>query len=421
MRKLLFIILMPFLGIAQDFTANGINYTVTSSTVPLTASVARHTHFTGAAEIPETVVYNSENYAVTAIADEAFKGNYNLTSVSIGDAVTSVGEHAFNNCVALTSVTIGNSVISIGNSAFDRCKRLTSITIPNSVASIGSLAFFGCFGLTSLTIPSSVTVIGRSAFSSCTGLTSVTIPNSVTTIKEYAFYNCSALTSVTIPNSVTTIGEATFFLCTGLISVTIPNSVTTIENSAFDRCKGLTSITIPNSVTSIGEDTFAGCSGLTSVTIPNSVTAIGNSAFRGCTNLNLVNCYITTPLIIDESVFSDVKISKARLNVPAGTEAAYQAAAVWQDFSPISASLLSNHSFAIESALKIYPNPVSEILNIALQEGLQLQKVNFYNTLGQLIKTTNHLETNVSSFAKGNYFVEVITNQGKATKTIIIQ
>ncbi|MCB6037788.1 T9SS type A sorting domain-containing protein, partial [Flavobacterium psychrophilum] len=73
------------------------------------------------------------------------------------------------------------------------------------------------------------------------------------------------------------------------------------------------------------------------------------------------------------------------------------------------------------SALKIYPNPVSEILNIALQEGLQLQKVNFYNTLGQLIKTTNHLETNVSSFAKGNYFVEVITNQGKATKTIIIQ
>nr|WP_148311304.1 T9SS type A sorting domain-containing protein [Flavobacterium psychrophilum] len=25
------------------------------------------------------------------------------------------------------------------------------------------------------------------------------------------------------------------------------------------------------------------------------------------------------------------------------------------------------------------------------------------------------------SFAKGNYFVEVMTNQGKATKTIIVQ
>ncbi|MCB5987397.1 T9SS type A sorting domain-containing protein, partial [Flavobacterium psychrophilum] len=94
---------------------------------------------------------------------------------------------------------------------------------------------------------------------------------------------------------------------------------------------------------------------------------------------------------------------------------------VWRNFSPISGGLLSNHSFAIESALKIYPNPVSEILNIALQEGLQLEKVNFYNTLGQLIKTTNHSEINVSSFAKGNYFVEVMTNQGKATKTIIVQ
>ncbi|MCB6022887.1 cell surface protein, partial [Flavobacterium psychrophilum] len=31
MKKLLFFILIPFLGIAQDFTANGIKYTVTSS------------------------------------------------------------------------------------------------------------------------------------------------------------------------------------------------------------------------------------------------------------------------------------------------------------------------------------------------------------------------------------------------------
>ncbi|EKT3958562.1 T9SS type A sorting domain-containing protein, partial [Flavobacterium psychrophilum] len=120
-------------------------------------------------------------------------------------------------------------------------------------------------------------------------------------------------------------------------------------------------------------------------------------------------------------VFGNITQSNCALNVPTGTQVAYQAAAVWRNFSPISGGLLSNHSFAIESALKIYPNPVSEILNIALQEGLQLEKVNFYNTLGQLIKTTNHSEINVSSFAKGNYFVEVITNQGKATKTIIVQ
>ncbi|EKT3964331.1 leucine-rich repeat domain-containing protein [Flavobacterium psychrophilum] len=352
MRKLLFVILIPFLGIAQDFTANGIKYTVTSSRTPFTVKVARNAGFTGVAEIPETVAYNSKNYAVTAI----------------------------------------------GGFAFEYCDTLTSVTIPNSV-----------------------TTIEEYAFTSCTGLTAITIPDSVTSIEEGGFILCSALTSIILPKALTTIGKHAFQECTNLRSVTIPNSVTSIGFSAFKSCTSLTSVTIPNSVTSIGLSAFKSCTSLTSVTIPNSVTAIGEFAFGECTNLNLVNCYITTPLIIDGSVFLDVRISKARLNVPVGAEIAYEAARVWNRFKTISGSLLSNHSFAIESALKIYPNPVSEILNIALQEDIQLEKVNFYNTLGQLIKTTNHSEINVSSFAKGNYFVEIMTNQGKVTKTIIIQ
>ncbi|ENA1818261.1 leucine-rich repeat domain-containing protein, partial [Flavobacterium psychrophilum] len=380
------------------FTANRINYTITSSTAPFTVKVARNANFTGAAEIPETVAYNSENYAVTAI-----------------------GESAFEHCNNLTSVTIPNSATSIGRYAFVGCSGLISVTIPNSVTTIGDEAFADCSGLTSVTIPNSVTDIENSAFFSCSGLTSVTIPNSVTAIGKDAFADCSGLTSVTIPNSVTTIGEGSFAGCSGLISITIPNSVTTIRRGVFAACSGLISVTIPNSVTDIENGAFFSCSGLTSVTIPNSVTAIGKDAFAGCRSLKTVNCHITSPLVINANVFGNITQSNCALNVPTGTQVAYQAAAVWRNFSPISGGLLSNHSFAIESALKIYPNPVSEILNIALQEGLQLEKVNFYNTLGQLIKTTNHSEINVSSFAKGNYFVEVMTNQGKATKTIIIQ
>ncbi|WP_134352995.1 leucine-rich repeat domain-containing protein, partial [Flavobacterium psychrophilum] len=378
--------------------ANRINYTITSSTAPFTVKVARNANFTGAAEIPETVAYNSENYAVTAI-----------------------GESAFEHCNNLTSVTIPNSATSIGRYAFVGCSGLISVTIPNSVTTIGDEAFADCSGLTSVTIPNSVTDIENSAFFSCSGLTSVTIPNSVTTIGDGSFAECSGLTSVTIPNSVTTIGEGSFGGCSGLISITIPNSVTTIRRGVFSACSGLISVTIPNSVTDIENGAFFSCSGLTSVTIPNSVTAIGKDAFAGCRSLKTVNCHITSPLVINANVFGNITQSNCALNVPTGTQVAYQAAAVWRNFSPISGGLLSNHSFAIESALKIYPNPVSEILNIALQEGLQLEKVNFYNTLGQLIKTTNHSEINVSSFAKGNYFVEVMTNQGKATKTIIVQ
>ncbi|EOG6903407.1 leucine-rich repeat domain-containing protein, partial [Flavobacterium psychrophilum] len=257
----------------------------TSSTAPFTVKVARNANFTGAAEIPETVAYNSENYAVTAI----------------------------------------------GESAFEHCNNLTSVTIPNSA-----------------------TTIGKDSFVGCSGLISVTIPNSVTDIENGAFFGCSGLTSITIPNSVTVIRRGIFAGCFGLISVTIPNSVTAIENFAF-----------------------FGCFGLTSVTIPNSVTAIEERAFADCSSLRTVNCHITSPLVINANVFGNITQSNCALNVPTGTQVAYQAAAVWRNFSPISGGLLSNHSFAIESALKIYPNPVSEILNIALQEGLQLEKVNF--------------------------------------------
>ncbi|MCB6032766.1 leucine-rich repeat domain-containing protein, partial [Flavobacterium psychrophilum] len=305
MKKLLFFILIPFLGIAQDFTANGIKYTVTSSRTPFTVKVARNAGFTGVAEIPEIVAYNSKNYIVTAI----------------------------------------------GEDAFIHCNNLTSVTIPNSVTTIGDYVFADCSGLTSVTIPNSVITINRGAFGGCSGLTSVTIPNSVTDIENGAFFSCSGLTSVTIPNSVTTIGD-----------------------ESFARCSGLTSVTIPNSVTTIGDEAFADCSGLTSVTIPNSVTAIGEDAFYNCSRLTTVNCYITRPLVIHADVFGNITQSNCALNVPTGTQVAYQAAALWRNFSPISGSLLSNHSFAIESALKIYPNPVSEILNIALQEGLQLEK-----------------------------------------------
>ncbi len=369
MRKLLFLILIPFLGIAQDFTANGIKYTVTSSTAPFTVKVARNANFTGAAEIPETVAYNSENYIVTAI-----------------------GESAFFSCQGLTSVNVGNFVRSIGKNAFALCSNLTSITIPNNtVTSIGDAAFERCSGLTSVTIPNSVTTIGKGSFAGCSGLISITIPNSVTSIGDGSFARCSGLTSVTIPNSVTDIENSAFFSCSGLTSVTIPNSVITINRGAFSGCSGLTSVTIPNSVTTIRENAFFNCSGLTSVTIPNSVTTIENAAFYNCKRLTTVKCYITMPLAINADVFGNVTQSNCALNVPTGTQAVYQATDIWQDFSPISGGLLSNHSFAIESNLKIYPNPVSEILNIALQEGLQLKKVNFYNTLGQLIKTTNHL------------------------------
>ncbi len=82
--------------------------------------------------------------------------------------------------------------------------------------------------------------------------------------------------------------------------------------------------------------------------------------------------------------------------------------------------VLMSDSF-VKSNFLIYPNPTSENITIDLQNSLELQKVNFYNTLGQFIKTSKKVTINVSELSKGTYFIEVITNQGKATKSIVIE
>ncbi|MEG1022022.1 MAG: T9SS type A sorting domain-containing protein, partial [Myroides sp.] len=80
----------------------------------------------------------------------------------------------------------------------------------------------------------------------------------------------------------------------------------------------------------------------------------------------------------------------------------------------------SNNEFVLDN-FKIYPNPASDILNISLESNLVFEKAVLYNNLGQIVKEANQEVVDVSALAKGIYFVEVTTNQGKATKKVIIK
>ena len=108
-------------------------------------------------------------------------------------------------------------------------------------------------------------------------------------------------------------------------------SVTSIGDEAFEKCSGLTSVTIPNSVTSIGNVAFSVCSGLTSVIIPNSVTSIGYQAFSRCGSLMNVKSEIENPFGIGSFVFDGIP-STAKLIVPKGTKAKYQALSSWSSY-----------------------------------------------------------------------------------------
>lgn len=65
---------------------------------------------------------------------------------------------------------------------------------------------------------------------------------------------------------------------------------------------------------------------------------------------------------------------------------------------------------------KVYPNPVKDVLTI---EGQDIEQVNVFNTMGQLVKTVkcndNIVNVNVSDLQNGMYIVNVIDNNGEVS------
>ena len=294
------------------------------------------------------------------IAEKAFSGCKNLTSVTIGSGVTRIGDYAFYGCSGLTSVTIPDSVTSIGEWVFSDCSGLTSVTIGNSVTSIGTSAFSGCYRLVEVYNKSKLNIVAGSYdngqvayyaknvyaeeggsglavdssgfafyYDGTTGYlvgyagdkTEIVLPDGfiayngvqVNTyeINRYAFRGCSGLTSITIPDSVTRIGDYAFWGCGSPTSVTIGNGVTSIGEWAFYWCDSLTSVTIGNGVTSIGDEAFWGCSGLTSIYYTGDVTG-----WCGIGGLDGVMSSGRTLYIDDEKVEGAIVIPDGVQSVP---------------------------------------------------------------------------------------------------------
>ena len=422
MKKIIFLA-FTFLNIsavAQTFTYNGINYKVLDF-FPPNVEVGINPNFVGVANIPATVIYNNQTFNVTAVGYSAFADCSGLTSFTIPDSVTYIGMNAFKNCDGLTSLTIPDSVTGINFGAFSYCDNLTTATYPTTATDIASSVFRNCYNLTSFDIPDSVTYIGDCAFSHCSSLMSIDIPNGVHSIWGSAFRYCSGLTSVFIPNSVSYLGQAAFAGCSSLTSVNIPYLVSEIPPYVFSGCTSLTSFIIPDNVTTIQTSAFMYCSGLTSITIPAAVHKIYDKAFYNCFSLTTVNCDIINPLLcqISADSFGGVNQNNCALNVNNASAPAYQTAAVWENFNPIN-GVLSNNSF-VKNNFSIYPNPSTDIINILLDNNLHLEKVNIYNPLGQVVKTSAFAIISTSALARGSYIVEVVTDKGKATKVLLIK
>lgn len=312
---------------------SGITYTCTlckttktESTSPFTYDVVDgNAWITGLRDkmLTELVIPNKiDGYKVTAIADNAFAFNKEITKVVIPDSVESIGEKAFLNCWALADVKLGTGVTSIGYDAFGFAKALETISIPDSVTTIGAEAF-ARGALTKINIGKNVTVIGDGAFLDCEGMTAINVaddnavysskdgvffdksgetllqypnakegtayvlPEGVKTIRTNAFYRNNKLESVVLADSVTSIGAAAFSY-SQIKNITLGSSLENIEEGAFERCENLGNIILPDTLKTIGKAAFYACTSITEVTIPDSVITIGKSAFQRDTGIKTV-------------------------------------------------------------------------------------------------------------------------------------
>ena len=83
--------------------------------------------------------------------------------------------------------------------------------------------------------------------------------------------------------------------------------------------------------------------------------------------------------------------------------------------------ILTSTSSVLNNLIKVYPNPVSEVLNIEVSGQLNF-KYSLFDLNGKLITTATNEETiKLNSFSKGIYLLEILdlkTNQ-KVTEKIV--
>jgi hypothetical protein len=129
--------------------------------------------------------------------------------------------------------------------------------------------------------------------------------------------------------------ETLFISGKGVVPTTLLNTV-----SPWNASRSLFhSVVIEEGITDVGMYVFNGFKNLTSLTIGSSVKSLRPVSFSYC-RLALVEVKSAIPPEINAVAFYATKLNKAKLIVPAGAKAAYEADPFWKNFGAIEESAL---------------------------------------------------------------------------------
>ena len=158
--------------------------------------VSGDVYYAGNVVIPQTIENEGIVYRVEEMADSAFCGCKNLTSVLIPNTITKIGKWMFDECSQLKSIALPEGLEKLSTRMFYQCSALDLVILPESVKTIEQEAFRGCTSLHSIILPESVELIDWAAFLGCTNLETVRLPSSLQHIYMETFAHCTNLRSI---------------------------------------------------------------------------------------------------------------------------------------------------------------------------------------------------------------------------------
>ena len=254
-----------------------------------------------------TVPAKYNGHTVTAVGDNAFTGNTNITTLSFADSITSIGAYAFKDCDELISVTIPKNIKYIDYGAFYNCAELTDITLHDNINNLSANVFFntgyynnknnwdnGVLYIDNYLIKADTTLEGK-----------YSIKDGTKAIADSAFLNCENVVEINVPESVERIGNVSFKGCSNLEKITLPVSVTDIKPNAFANDAFLT---IYGYARSFAEK-YANENGIEFVDITPVIYAIGDIELDG--DVTILDVTLMQRYCADDVVLNDTQLSVA--------------------------------------------------------------------------------------------------------------
>ena len=256
---------------------------------------------------------------VTALPDDCFKGQSDISTILIPEQVASIGDRAFSGCKELSKITLPSSIEAIGGSVFEGCsiELIVNCNIPsyefeatnnegnteltamssndkrhwlngsniNTMTlngNVGTAAMLDYTPLKSLTLLAGAQSLGIDAFGGCSSLERV----EVASLEQWCGIDFKSLTANPIAND----NAYLYINQERLTALTTPSSLSTIRAYAFAGYDNLHSIEIGNSIKSLGRGCFEECE-VESIYLGTALSAVGSYAFNNCSAKSLtINC-----------------------------------------------------------------------------------------------------------------------------------